>query len=961
MLKPGLHSQARVLRSSAKAGSVSAHRFQHASQSLTSPGAPAPVLPSGQSQNRQAHVVRFKAQGSDEFVESEKGITTTPDKTEDPKVGTQQDQGKEDGTGKLPEQFKTREPPHAAPSSITQPGKAAPSDGASKPQQAEAKAAPSSSSASDLKAMISTATQLYEEVWSSGRVTLLEGLMAEDHEQHDMVWQPTRVGLGRRSMKRGILAYRTLYPDLKFKVQDTGVGSDGSSIFVRWSAMGTHLGEVRGHPPTGKKAEFAGLSQLHFDQQGRIKKSWVFRQAPEDEVEHFLQIGQTPFGKPFTVDVSKANADGKASPAVEDDGSGGASGIGSRDESNDSSATEAKAGEEGATSTKVELRQIDEQGGRSDVAGAVSSFFKSRQNQTADDAGAESSAPDSKEKAATKLIIALHGKRADDPDVRAAVMKMREDKHEVTVSVTWAEGDVERFVRQALQEGGYHTVVAAGGDGTVTEVVEAIMKLDAADKLAIGVLPLGTSNDFAGQLGLPSTAAGALELCEDGSQVRPVDVGLLNGKVWMNTATLGAISEISGETSHEAKSMMGPLAYLVTGVQRLTAGEYQPVMSTLRYPSEGEDPYAPRDKQKVTEVRVPLLNLTAGNSRQLASMVQICPDALLDDGLLDITYTMGTPGEQAAAIASAVLQEGLEGKGTDLIKVLRVPWIEIIADEAISANRDGEDVEPTDKYVLEALYRRVRMHLPESDLLVSSAHRGNEPVISHHGKRAGFLRDMLSVTKYQRMKEDEAAAAAEQENIPHGWKEGDGFEDFGKWWNNLHFGPGGGEQSAAASKDAEGGEQKQGGGLLAGLLNGLGNSSSDEEDKDAKKQDAPAQANEKIDKAAQAALGNSSKSSVKEGVQGQEEDGDCAEALSKSKLAQGSSSSSSNGNGTVAAKDEKKASSNGIVAAKDEKKEQKKEEKKEEEEVEVTAHGSVEDLKEVAQKAEPLVDGSWIG
>lgn len=126
-----------------------------------------------------------------------------------------------------------------------------------------------------------------------GRVTLLDTIMSEEHEQHDMVWQPGRVGAGRRVMKRGILAYRAAYPDLKFEVlhaaccdtpaqhaspaaslqhqQDSGSseqGSAGPSVFVRWHATGTNLGPVREQPPTGNKVSFAGISQLCFDVEG---------------------------------------------------------------------------------------------------------------------------------------------------------------------------------------------------------------------------------------------------------------------------------------------------------------------------------------------------------------------------------------------------------------------------------------------------------------------------------------------------------------------------------------------------------------------------------------------------------------------------------------------------------------------------------------------------------------------
>ncbi|GFR49366.1 hypothetical protein Agub_g11392, partial [Astrephomene gubernaculifera] len=60
----------------------------------------------------------------------------------------------------------------------------------------------------------------YQDVWSEGRVLRLNAIMAEDHQQHDMIWQPHRVGAGRRAMKRGIIAYRRAYPDLVFQVYD---------------------------------------------------------------------------------------------------------------------------------------------------------------------------------------------------------------------------------------------------------------------------------------------------------------------------------------------------------------------------------------------------------------------------------------------------------------------------------------------------------------------------------------------------------------------------------------------------------------------------------------------------------------------------------------------------------------------------------------------------------------------
>ncbi|MEW5320440.1 MAG: hypothetical protein WDW38_011514 [Sanguina aurantia] len=129
--------------------------------------------------------------------------------------------------------------------------------------------------------------QYYEEVWSTGAVEVLDGIMAEAHEQHDKILQPGKFSVGRSSMAKGIVGYRRAYPDLVFKVNSAGVSSDLKSVFVSWSASGTNLGSIRDQPPSGKYMAFDGISHLIFDEDGKIAQSLVFRQAPDDERKFF--------------------------------------------------------------------------------------------------------------------------------------------------------------------------------------------------------------------------------------------------------------------------------------------------------------------------------------------------------------------------------------------------------------------------------------------------------------------------------------------------------------------------------------------------------------------------------------------------------------------------------------------------------------------------------------------------
>uniref|UniRef100_A0A383VKT0 SnoaL-like domain-containing protein n=1 Tax=Tetradesmus obliquus TaxID=3088 RepID=A0A383VKT0_TETOB len=135
--------------------------------------------------------------------------------------------------------------------------------------------------------IVQRARQLYEDVWSQGRVLLLDSIMAEDHQQLDRVWQATAGG-SRRRMKRGVLAYRAAYPDIKFTIPTIAPVEGDNQVFVHWEAAGTNLGNIREQPPTGKRVEFAGISLLSFNDAGEIAKTMVFRQAPADEMAYFL-------------------------------------------------------------------------------------------------------------------------------------------------------------------------------------------------------------------------------------------------------------------------------------------------------------------------------------------------------------------------------------------------------------------------------------------------------------------------------------------------------------------------------------------------------------------------------------------------------------------------------------------------------------------------------------------------
>ena len=99
----------------------------------------------------------------------------------------------------------------------------------------------------------------------------------------------------------------------------------------------------------------------------------------------------------------------------------------------------------------------------------------------------------------TRSLLVLHGKQAANEEVRHAVVDWRAKGHELAVRVTWEAGDAERYVKEALDLG-YTTLIAGGGDGSVRDIVHAMMASE-QDGLSLAILPLGTANDFASAAG----------------------------------------------------------------------------------------------------------------------------------------------------------------------------------------------------------------------------------------------------------------------------------------------------------------------------------------------------------------------------------------------------------------------------------------------------------------------------
>ncbi len=305
---------------------------------------------------------------------------------------------------------------------------------------------------------------------------------------------------------------------------------------------------------------------------------------------------------------------------------------------------------------------------------------------------------------AQRLCVIVNGKSAMDDALRDAVAAARARDIGVAVRVTWEAGDAARFVAEALL-GEATALVAAGGDGTVGEVCGALATAGkTARKVSIGLLPLGTANDFASAAGIPADVAQAFELIV-ATAPRPVDlmrVTTAEESRWcVNMLSGGFGPQVTGETSERLKRVLGSLAYAITAMGRI--GRIENV--ELAVHGEGFS-WAGR-----------AMALGIGNGRVSGGGYALCPDAQVDDGLLDLTLVP----ELGDALGDTIDTWLLQGGAVALEKAAQrgqFDSLEIQAPEPLTLHVDGEPM-VSRRFKIDCCARRVRMHLPPDSPLLS--------------------------------------------------------------------------------------------------------------------------------------------------------------------------------------------------------------------------------------------------
>lgn len=287
------------------------------------------------------------------------------------------------------------------------------------------------------------------------------------------------------------------------------------------------------------------------------------------------------------------------------------------------------------------------------------------------------------------------------PEFLPAINRALRDRFgRMEIVMTTAARDAEDAAAQAARDG-CDRVFVAGGDGTLNEVVNGLMSERALDRVPIGLLPLGTGNDFARMLHLSEKPDEAVAAMLEAREV-PVDVGTLNGRAFINASGGGFISEVTQALDDRLKSIAGKLAFLIAGGEAVL--EYEPVKTRVTVPSgafkplsyEAEDGPAEgegwreEDGRKVLDTTLHMFAIC--NAKQIGGGRLVAPHARIDDGWLDVCLVDEMPTIEFIALLGKVVADGAH-LGDARVRYFRARELEMTFARDVKVNTDGELLE----------------------------------------------------------------------------------------------------------------------------------------------------------------------------------------------------------------------------------------------------------------------------
>jgi diacylglycerol kinase (ATP) len=265
--------------------------------------------------------------------------------------------------------------------------------------------------------------------------------------------------------------------------------------------------------------------------------------------------------------------------------------------------------------------------------------------------------------------------------------------YEASCHATTCAGDATEAARIAVERQ-YDVVIAAGGDGTIHEVVNGLAEQNFRPKL--GIIPTGTTNDFARALQIPRDIGNAVDIITKGDLI-PVDIGRINEKYFINIAGGGRITELTYEVPSKLKTMLGQLAYYLKGMEMIPSIK----ASDVRIEYDG--------KLFEGEAMMFLVGLT----NSIGGFEKLAPDSSINDGLFSLLILKKVNLAEFIRISTLAIR-GEHVNDSNVIYT-QANRIKVYSPEKVQVNLDGEfgGLLPAE---FENLYRHLEVFVPLDDI-----------------------------------------------------------------------------------------------------------------------------------------------------------------------------------------------------------------------------------------------------
>jgi diacylglycerol kinase (ATP) len=278
----------------------------------------------------------------------------------------------------------------------------------------------------------------------------------------------------------------------------------------------------------------------------------------------------------------------------------------------------------------------------------------------------------------------------------AAAVKLLEESGLDVDEVKVGEGEtIADVIRRAAD--GVDLVIVGGGDGTLNAAAPALVETG----LPLGVLPLGTANDFARTLSIPPDLAKAAEIIATG-RLRDFDLGEVNGHLFFNVASIGFSAELAAELTEKAKKRWGVVGYAIVAARILLRSR----LFTAHVDHDG------------TTERIRTMQISVGNGRHYGGGMTVEETATAEDGKLDL-YSLEVDHWWRLLALLPSLRKGTQGKWDD-VRAFQTTEVTIRTSRPRPVNTDGELSAYTPAH-FRILTKAIRVFAPPPEALAKPA------------------------------------------------------------------------------------------------------------------------------------------------------------------------------------------------------------------------------------------------